>query len=123
MGNTEILNQLKDLKIEVFELEHGYIGFKYKIPIGKFRNQEIVIALNAPQFPNVPPSGPYIKPFLLPINTSIRVAPLGGIHRRNKPTADFQYWSRPFPNWNGSEKSMKSYLAFLRTLFDFEDEV
>ena len=46
--------------------------------------------------------------------------PNGGIHARNKPTPDWQYWSRPFKNWNSSRKSAKEYLAFIRTLMDFE---
>jgi len=123
MGKLEILKQLKELNLKAFELENDFVGFYYKIPLGRFKGQEIVVALNAPQFPNIPPSGPYIKPFLLPINTKGRIHPYGGIHDWKKPTEEFQYWSRPFPGWNNSGMNMKAYLAFLRTLLDIDNEI
>lgn len=104
-----------------FMLEQGFVGFYYEIPIGKFRGQKIVVAFDAPQFPNVAPSGPYIKPFLFPFQAGGQ-PPSGGIHNWHKPDSTFQYWSRPFPNWTETGRDMKTYLAFLRTLFDIEDE-
>jgi hypothetical protein len=97
----------------------GFIAFTFKVPIGKFRGKEIEVALNAPQFPAIPPSGPYISPLLLPFKSG-SVPPYDGIHQRQVPTGDFQYWSRPFNGWADVEKNMKTYIAFLRTLFDFE---
>lgn len=126
MGTEEIQKQLAELGYEstlhsVKDVIPGkYVVFKYTIPHGKFRNIEIEVALHAPQFPLVPPSGPYINPHLLPITGGGGKHPYGAIHKRDIPTKDFQYWSRPFNEWNSSEKSMKAYLGFLRTLFDFE---
>jgi hypothetical protein len=112
--------QLEELGYKPVKQPHNMVSFEFTVPHGRFRNQEVVIALQVPQFPDVPPSGPYIKPFLLPINTQSKVHPLGGIHQRNLPTNEFQYWSRPFPEWDKTDKTMRTYLAFLRTLFDFE---
>lgn len=100
--------------------ETGFISFKFMIPLGRFKNQEVEIAINAPQFPAIPPTGPYIKPHLLPITGGGGTHPFGGIHEFNTPTAEYQYWSRPCNDWNGLDMNMKTYIAFLRTLFDFE---
>jgi len=97
----------------------GFIAFNFKVPIGRFRGQEIEVAINATQFPLIPPSGPYISPLLLPFKSG-SVPPFDGIHQRQVPTAEFQYWSRPFNGWSDTQKNMKTYIAFLRTLFDFE---
>lgn len=97
----------------------GFVAFKFRIPIGRFRGQEIEVAVNAPHFPSIPPSGPYIKPHLLPAGVAGQ-HPFGGVHDRKVPTEEFQYWSRPFNEWSDSDQTMKTYIAFLRTLFDFE---
>ncbi|WP_282160374.1 hypothetical protein [Ulvibacterium marinum] len=119
MGNQELMNQLQGKGFETWEHTDNFVCFKFTVPHGKFRGQEIKIALQAPQFPLVPPSGPYISPHLLPMTGGSGTHPYGGIHRRNKPTAEYQYWSRPFKGWV-SGMSIEDYLGFLRTLFDFQ---
>ena len=113
--------QLNDLGFATTRLVDGFIAFRYNIPHGRFRDQIVEIALQAPPtFPDIPPSGPYIKPHLLPITGGGGVHPFGAIHQRNVPTREFQYWSRPCKDWDQTDKNMEVYLAFLRTLFDFE---
>lgn len=120
MGSEEILKQLSEQGYKPVMYDNGFVGFEFEIPHGKFRNQKVQIALQAPQFPDIPPSGPYIKPYLLPIKPEHGPHPYHGVHDRKLPNAEFQYWSRPFHGWDESEKTIKVYLAFLRTLFDFE---
>ena len=120
MGAEIVIKELNDLNLESILYPNGFVGFKYTIPLGRFRNQQIEIALEVSNFPDIPPSGPYIKPFLLPINAVQGDHPFCGIHIRNQPTTEFQYWSRPVEGWDQTNKSMTVYLAFLRTLFDFE---
>ncbi len=105
---------------EPITYSNGFVGFKFTIPHGRFRDKEVEIALDISQFPEIPPSGPYIKPHLLPITGATGEHPLGRVHDRKKPTQEFQYWSRPCNGWDQTEKNMKVYIAFLRTLFDFE---
>jgi hypothetical protein len=93
--------------------------FKFIVPLGRFKGREIEIALQGQQFPMLPPSGPHIKPHLLPITGGGGTHPFGGIHDRKLPTQEFQYWSRPFKGWT-SGMTVDDYLAFLRTLLDFE---
>lgn len=121
MGNQEIFKQLKERGFETWMHTTGFVCFKFKIPLGKFKDKEIEVALDAKQFPLNPPSGPYIKPHLLPISGGGGTHPYGAIHDRKKPDAGFQYWSRPLNGWK-SNMDMDDYLAFLRTLFDFTDE-
>lgn len=125
MGTQEIVNQLEALGYATTiysgtaNFPGDFVAFKYKVPHGKFIGQEVEIALNAPQFPLLPPSGPYISPQLLPIKGFGALPPFDGIHDRQVPNASFQYWSRPCNGWNESQKNMKDYICFLRTLFDF----
>jgi hypothetical protein len=123
IGIGELKRQLEEIGIKTELIASGgsqFVSFHYKIPHGRFRDKEIEIALEAPQFPLNPPSGPYIKPHIMAITGGGGVHPTGGIHQNNKPTSEWQYWSRPFHNWNNSAKDAKTYLAFIRTLLDFE---
>ena len=120
MAADTVVKELRELKYDPILYPNGFVGFKYTIPHGRFRNQEVEIVLEVKQFPDIPPSGPYIKPYLLPITGNAGTHPFGGIHQRNIPSVEFQYWSRPFPEWDKTDKNMQVYLAFLRTLFDFE---
>lgn len=125
IGHELIAEQLSELGYEVISYpDHpqypgGFIAIKFMVPVGRFRGQEIEVAFNASQFPLVPPSGPYIKPYLLPIKGG-NVLPFDGIHERQVPTGEFQYWSRPYHDWASTGQNMRTYLAFLKTLLDFE---
>jgi hypothetical protein len=120
IGLTELKRQLEELGLTAEIIDNQFVSFPYKIPHGRFRDKEIEIALEAPQFPLNPPSGPFIKPHIMPISGGGGTHPTGGIHQNNRPTSDWQYWSRPFHNWNASTKDAKTYLAFIRTILDFE---
>lgn len=120
LGNSVIQEQLVKLGFKTSIINNRFVSFEFIVPLGRFRGKKIEIALEAPQFPLNPPSGPYIKPHLMPITGGGGKHPTGGIHARNKPSPEWQYWSRPFQNWNNSQKNMTDYLAFIRTLFDFE---
>lgn len=119
MGIDEMEKQLVAMGYQPVRC-NDFVCFEFAIPHGKFRGHKIEIALQAPQFPDIPPPGPNIKPFLLPINSQAGSHPYYGIHDRKTPDAAFQYWSRPFTDWDKTEKTMKVYISFLRTLFDFE---
>lgn len=120
MGNQELLNQLLSKGLEAWMHTNDFVCFKFLIPHGKYKGTLLEIALTAPQFPMIPPTGPHIKPHLLPITGGGGVHPYGGIHARNLPTSEFQYWSRPFTGWT-SGMNIDDYLAFIRTLFDFNE--
>ena len=120
IGISEFKEQLEAIGYVVTMSGDNFLSFNYKIPLGRFRDKEIELGLEAPQFPLIPPSGLIIKPYLLPASGGGGNHPTGGIHSRTIPSAKWQYWSRPFPNWDNSEKNAKTYIYFVRTLFDFE---
>ena len=120
MATETMINQLEELGYKIVRYPHEFVGFLFTIPHGRFRNQQVEIALQSPDFPDIPPPGPYIKPFLLPIKPAAGDHPYCGVHDRKLPTEEFQYWSRTFPEWDLTDRTMRTYLAFLRKLFDFE---
>jgi hypothetical protein len=120
IGISELKRQLEEMGFVVSMDGDNFLFFKYKIPLGRFRDKEIDLGFEAPQFPLNPPSGLIIKPHLLPVSGGGGAHPNGGIHSRPSPSTEWQYWSRPFPGWETSGKNAKAYMAFVRTLFDFE---
>lgn len=120
MGNAMLEQQLHELGLETWSPAPGFIAFKYTVPHGRFRDREVSIALQALQFPAIPPSGIHVSPHIMPNTGGGGKHPDGGIHDRKQPTAEFQYWSRPFPEWNNSNKHAKDYIGFINTLFDFQ---
>lgn len=118
MGIKTLINQLNEAGYEI-SIMNDFVVFRFIIPVGRFLNKKIEVALQAPQFPEIPPSGPHIKPHLLPISGGGGIHPTGGIHA-SPIGSEFQYWSRPFHGWNESNKDVYEYLAHLRTIFDFE---
>lgn len=121
MGNQALLNQLLDRGFDAWRHTNNFVCFKFKVPHGKFRGKELEIALQAPHFPRIPPTGPHIKPHLFPPKNGGQ-HPTGGIHNRNIPTNEFQYWSRPFRGWQPN-MNIEDYLSFIRTLFDIPNEI
>ena len=119
IGIIELEKQLVELGYSPRIVDNRFVVFNFKVPTGRFKDKEIELALEAPQFPLNPPSGPFVKPHIMPITGGGGVHPEGGIHRTDHPNVEFQYWSRPFHNWNSSNKTAKDYMAFIRTIFDF----
>lgn len=117
-GVEEMERQLHELGYTTERPARGMVAFPFTISHGKFRGQQVHIALDAINFPNVPPHGPYFKPQL--IRECRQPHPLGGIHYQNKPSIEWEHWSRPIPNWDKTDKTMKTYIAYIRTLLDIE---
>lgn len=117
-GVEEMEIQLHKLGFQTERPMQGMVAFPFIIRHGRFRGKEVWIALDAQQFPNIPPHGPYFKPQL--IKESGRPHPMGGIHYQNKPSPQWEHWSRPIKDWNNTEKTMKVYLAHIQSILDFE---
>ena len=117
MAKLDFINQLQALGYTVQEPAPDFVSFEYEIPVGKFAGQKVWMALQvADSFPMNAPPGPHFKPHLLPISGGGGVHPLGAIHHSPLGT-DWQYWSRPFAEWNRSDRTVKTYLAHIRNLF------
>lgn len=117
MAKSELINQLQALGYEVQELASGFISFEYEIPVGNFSGQKVSIAFQIDNgFPMNPPAGgPHFKPLLLPIIGGGGIHPFGAIHV-SPLGPEWEYWSRPFNEWNKTDRTMKTYMAHIRNL-------
>lgn len=112
MARIDFINELKDLGYETQENPNGMVVFNYTIPIGKNKGKTLKIAFQVSNdFPMNCPPGPHfesakVENWIEPPN-NIHASPLG---------ADWRYWSRPFPDWNRTQKTVKIYLAHIKNL-------
>ncbi len=82
----------------------------YSIPIGRRLGEQIRLGFDVPtDFPVTPPGGPRVSPKL--------GHPDGAVHAAPDFGTEWEYWSRPFPNWAGTDRTVRSYMAHIRRLF------
>ena len=87
----------------------AFVTFAYEVPIGAHAGETVMIALQGPDFPINPPGGVHVSPRLQhPGDNAHHASPLG---------EDWIYWSRPYPDWAQSSRSVSDYLAHIRKLF------
>jgi len=119
MAVADFVKQLRDMGFDVTELPDNRVSFPYTVEIGKFEGQEIAVGFVVPpDFPLNPPTGPHIKPRLLPINTAQGLHPLAGVHETSQFGSEWQYWSRPMHHWSTCEKTARDVMRHLRRLFE-----
>ncbi len=118
MPKTDFIDQLKKLGYEVKVEDGNKVSFPYTIPLGKFADKEIILGFIVDEsFPIAAPTGPHISPKIHPHNPTNTVGhPLGGVHDSPFGSA-WQYWSRPFSAWGGTDRSVRVYLSFVRSLW------
>lgn len=112
MARIDFINQLQALGFEPQELPNGMVEITYSIIIGKNAGHTLKLAFQIPNdFPMNCPTGPHFKSVgidgWLEPSTNIHSSPMG---------SEWRYWSRPFPDWNRTLKSVKVYLAHIKNL-------
>lgn len=118
MARQDFIDQLKALGFAPEELGSNRVCFYYTIPVGKFIGQQVKLGFVVGEdFPANPPGGLHVCPHLLPINgggphTS------GGVHDNREFGIGWQYWSRPFPKWGNTDRTVRTYMAHIRHLFE-----
>lgn len=118
MSRIDFIDQLKTLGFKPEEKANNFIVIKYKIPVGKFLNKDVFLAFQVgDDFPVIPPPGPHFKPHLLPVTGGGGVHPYGAIHQ-SPLGSDWQYWSRPFTDWQKTTRTVKDYLSHIKHLLD-----
>lgn len=116
MAKSDFINQLQALNYKVQELAPDFVLVEYEIPLGKFQGQVVTMGFQVQDsFPMTPPPGPHFKPLLLPITGGGGAHPFGAIHN-SALGPDWEYWSRPFKDWNRTDRSVRTYLAHIRNL-------
>lgn len=117
MNNQNFTQQLQALGYTVQELANDFVQIEYIIPVGKFVAQKVLMAIQISNtFPMNPPPGPHFSPHLLPVTGGGGTHPFGAIHT-SPLGAEWQYWSRPFKDWNRTDRTVKTYFAHIRNLF------
>lgn len=118
MGKEIFIKQLKDLGYVVDDYGDDKISFPYEISIGRFKGTIVVLGFQVPgDFPLSPPSGPHIKPHLLPVNPNAPAHPVR-VHESSPFGSEWQYWSRPFQKWAETTRTAKDYMRYIRHLFE-----
>lgn len=120
-GAELFAEQLRTYDYEVIQLPDHHIKIPYIIDVGKYMGLELEIGFVVPEdFPMTPPSGPHIHKLIHP-NKSGGEHPTGGVHSSSGHSQhfgpDWQYWSRPYPNWTAGPRTTVRYMEFIRGLW------
>jgi hypothetical protein len=109
--------QLKILGYQVGE-EGDRVSFPFTIETGKRRGETVTLGfVVAGDFVLNPPSGPHVRPRLLPINPQQAPHPVGGV-QESPFGAEWQYWSRPIQHWPQTRRNAADYMAHIHRLFE-----
>lgn len=125
MAAADFIRELRGLGHDVDESSLPQLGdaivvrFPLQIPLGSKAGQEITLGfIVPPDYPMTCPSGPYMTPHVLPINTSTSEPPSGGVHDAATALgAGWQYWSRPYNGWATSARNARAYMRHIKHLF------
>jgi len=91
------------------EISGQFVVFPFLVPVGVHAGATVRIGLTGADFPINPPGGVHVSPRI--------IHPGGSADHASGLGADWVYWSRPYPDWASSRRSIGDYLAFLRQLF------
>jgi hypothetical protein len=101
-----------------------HIVLDYEVMSGRFSGRKVRHGfIVSADFPMTAPSGPHVSPHIHPINTS-GGHPTGAIHHDQAQPFEagaggaWQYWSRTFPNWGQSKKTVAAYMSHIYRLWD-----
>ena len=118
MAYEDFLTGLTALGYAPKELARGRVTIDYTILSGRFAGKQITLGLRVnDDFPANPPGGPLVSPRLLPINPATVPHPDGGVHEANEFGADWQYWSRPHAAWPTTDRTVRTYMLHIQSLF------
>ena len=112
MAKLDFIAELKALGFKTQEPDALKVTFEFEVPVGRNIGKKLQIGFEVQNdFPMNCPPGPHfksigIKDWVEPPN-NIHVSPFG---------SDWRYWSRPFPDWNRTDRKVKIYLAHIRNL-------
>ncbi|MYB88683.1 MAG: hypothetical protein F4X93_01805 [Proteobacteria bacterium] len=123
VGAPLFVKQLRDVEVNVVELGDDHVMIPmYCVPSGKFEGLKVDLGIVVPpDFALSPPGGPHIHK-LIHTNNPEGPHPHGHIHPSSKHSKHFddnwQYWSRPFPNWSSGGKNALRYMEYIRALWE-----
>jgi hypothetical protein len=108
VGADEFLAQLRREGL-LPTVTQGIAVFDYTIEVGTLAGTAAKLGLGVPgDFPLTPPPGPHVSPRVGHPHGAVHVSPLG---------VEWEYWSRPHPSWNQTDRTVAAYLRHIRALF------
>lgn len=117
MSRQDFIEGLRAEGHDVRELGGNRVAFEYTIPVGRLTGKEIELGFDAnDDFPANPPHGPHIRPRLLPLKSGGE-HPSGQIHA-SPFGEEWEHWSRPYEHWSRTDRTVSSYMAHIRRLFE-----
>ena len=118
MAADDFARQLREDGFDVEELPERMITLPFLVPLGPRVGESLTLGFQVPpDFPLSPPSGPHVSPRILPIHPDQSVGhPIGGVHE-SPFGSDWEYWSRPFPEWPRTDRTARAYMSHVRHLF------
>lgn len=94
------------------------VTFDYPVLTGKFAGRTFRMGLEVPRdFPLTPPAGPHVEAVLHPTGQS-GAHPTANVTDSGAFGPGWQYWSRPFPDWARSKKTVATYMSYIFRLWD-----
>lgn len=87
----------------------GWVTFDYTVEVGAHAGETVRIGLLGAHWPINPPGAVQVRPRIpAPLDGNVLKSPLGPA---------WVYWSRPYPDWSASSRTIEEYLAHVRLLF------
>ncbi len=113
MAKSDFIAELKALGFNVQEPDEHRVLWEYAVPVGRNIGKKLQIGFEVPNdYPMSCPTGPHFKS----VGITNWVEPLNNIHPSPTFGDTWRYWSRPFPDWNRTDRKMKIYFAHIKNL-------
>jgi hypothetical protein len=115
MAKVDFVNELKALGFDPKEPDAGKVCFEYIVPVGGNIGTKILLGFEVgPDFPMNCPPGPHIK--LLEGQWKEHAQNIHDSPFNQVVPPGWRYWSRPFKEWNNTERTVKVYLCHIKNL-------
>lgn len=112
MAKEDFVSKLKALGIHPQEPDATKVCFEYETPVGRNLGKKVWIGFEVQNdFPMNCPPGPHFKSTIVPG----WVDPAAGVNP-SPFGSEWRYWSRPFRDWNRTDKTVETYLAHIKNL-------
>lgn len=114
MAIVDFINQLEVLGYKTEEESNGMVVIFYTVPVGKNIGKKVKLAFQVSNdFPMSCPPGPHFESG----KADGWFEPTANIHA-SALGSDWRYWSRPFTDWNRTQKTVKVYFAHIKNLLN-----
>lgn len=122
VGRGAFIAGLRDLgyEVELLDADGARVAFDYIVETGRHASRQVRIGLEVPaDFPATVPGGPHVNPMIHGGTSVGSTHPTSNINPSPNFGPAWEYWSRPFPNWQAeSRKTVATYMAHIWRLWD-----